>query len=824
MKNSELTLKVIDGKTRACSNIDLESTASCTKHGSFEVSTKLENGGAEDCRCTASFRNLADTQLWLEVRFKAKASFAPEKYWDGRTLRDFSRDMLAVNADPADNPQPLPDKLFPLDPEFKKKVIAEAGGNTQVLMNIMFSGPCTLNVFPVSCVYDKAICLALGANPHQLFSYYSSGIEDGILYKSVKLVIDPGMTESVEFIEFKTPAKYGYLEAVARYYELFPECYTRRQNIDQRICGVAETSQYKVEHAAHELLREDRRRFKCDWIWSMHANSEIGLAFPEADDYNPHGTFVEEPALGKSREEFLDYVRQAYEWGDQSAAMAFYVLPQVLDWRIMKEKYPDAEWVDSKNATLAAIDFSDESNHLKYAPAGAILPWGNSFQARMLSDFKNVAEKIRPSAFAFDNVEGPRMDFAQHAQNCPGRAFSDGKVYVTQGVAYGKLMEYVRELPGRKPGLKMGVTGNHPGSYHTAAFTDAAIFEAGPWTDTAYTAAMRLDMGEKPLVYWGPKEFPDFELYKGAALEKKLTEINYWLFLFALRYGILPNAAHNLKGYALMRERLPLLKKLQAAGWKPVPGAQEISGMLALQRYGRNYLAVVNETEKSVDSVITIETKYFDDTKQLHAIYGPIPDIRHEAGVITVRLTLPPRSAIVFSTKREKQPAERIKIIDPEKILDFKFIAQGLPATSIILEQTGLDEKPAHRIVAYFKYFHLMKTCGSPENYLPKGYYQVYLLYELRKAALPEIPVLSGIKPEPGMVVFKTIAENCGVKGRIEVKDGILYIATVPGYLDEAVLKLLDLLDGKYSIEVLKWFTMRRLQDSKEHELMGALR
>ena len=114
-----------------------------------------------------------------------------------------------------------------------------------------------------------------------------------------------------------------------------------------------------------------------------------------------------------------------------------------------------------------------------------------------------------------------------------------------------------------------------------------------------------------------------------------------------------------------------------------------------------------------------------------------------------------------------------------------------------------------------------MKTCGSPENYLPNGYYQVYLLYELRKEALPEIPVLSGINPEPGMVVFKN---NCRNGGLIELKNGILYLESAPEYCDETVLKLLELLDSKYDIEILKWFTMRRRQDSKEHELMGAVR
>jgi len=248
MNNVTFALKVINGKTLSISNIDLKEMESSAKFENFAVSAKLEINESETKRCTASFLNISDSQLWLEVRFYADAngSLIPEKYWDGRILRDFSSDMLAVNADPADNPQQLPDKLFPLDPEFKKKVIEEAGGNTQVLMNIMFSGPCTLNVFPINCIYNKTSCLALGINPHQLFSYYSGGIENGIPYSSVKLVIDPGITANVEFITFKTAAKYGYLEAVAEYYELFPECYTRRRNIDQRIFGVAETSFYKL--------------------------------------------------------------------------------------------------------------------------------------------------------------------------------------------------------------------------------------------------------------------------------------------------------------------------------------------------------------------------------------------------------------------------------------------------------------------------------------------------------------------------------------------------------------------------------------------------
>jgi hypothetical protein len=802
-----------NGKNVEFSDKNLNITEKITRNEkSVERQLKITNNSTE--------------QLWLEVRLCLPLDIVSTHgllFWDGHSERKIvdNEQMLGINADPVDCPQPLPDKLFPLSEEFKKQMLEAAGGNGQVVMNVMFSGPCKLNVLPLCAIYNNDTCLGIAIDPHQLYSYQSCGVANGNIYKSVKLVIDPNSTEQVEFVTFTCSGKYGFREALASYYEIFDDCYSCRPGIDPRLNGSAETSSYTIEHDCAELLLEDRRRFGCDWIWSMHAYATEGLMFTRRDDYDPYGTFVEEDVLGKSYDEFIKYVQQAYANADESTAIAYYVLPQILNEAFMRDNYPEAEWLNSKGETLPSIDFGAES-HKEHSIAVAVLPWGGAYGERCVQDIQSIAQQIKPAAIAFDNVEGPRMDFAEHAQNCPGRAFTDGKVYVTQAIAYAKLMQVVRKQQTRHD-MKLGVTGNHPGSYHTAVLTDCAIVEHGPWTDADGALALRYDMGAKPIVYWGPKEFNHSADYQSEALEAKLTELNIWLFLFSLRTGILPNPAHNIKGYPFMQQRLPLLRQLFNAGWRPVPGAIADSDQVAVQRYGDAYLAVVNETTEEQVTAVTIETQYFNsELGQPIAVYGEINKLRHEDDNMLLQLVIPPRQAVVLAFKVQPEAAGCYD----EQLLDFKFIEATEAQAQIIISnpESNAEKFAAQSIRSYFKYYSLMQRFGNELATKKPDYYQVYLLRELQERQAPELPILSNELEAclPNSIVI--VQNSSATAEKISITAHRLEI----NYTDEQDLKqtvsgLFKYLDRKYIVSGRKWFEMRRAQNTQEALLMGAL-
>ncbi|MCF6176667.1 MAG: hypothetical protein L3J71_12975 [Victivallaceae bacterium] len=788
----------------------------------IEQTTRNEKSVERQLRIT----NNSTEQLWLEVRFciplNAVSSDQNLLFWDGYSERKIveHEHILGINADPVDCPQPLPDKLFPLSEGFKQKMLEESGDNGQVVINVMFSGPCKLNVLPLCAIYDCDSCLGIAIDPHQLYSYQSCGIKAGNIYKSVKLVIDPSTTEQVTFITFTCSGKYGFRAALASYYEIFDDCYSCRPGIDPRLNGSAETSSYTIEHDCAELLLEDRRRFGADWVWSMHAYATEGLLFPRRDDHDPYGTFVEDGVLGKSYDEFIEYIQQAYDNADESTAIAYYVLPQILNEAVMREHYPEAEWLNSKGETLPLIDFGAES-HREHSIAVAVLPWGGAYGKRCAEDIQLIAEQIKPAAIAFDNVEGPRMDFAEHAQKCPGRAFTDGKVYVTQAIAYAKLMQTVRKQQTRH-GVQLGVAGNHSGSYHTAVLTDCAIVEHGPWTDVDGALALRYDMGAKPIIYWGPKEFNHSADYQGEALEAKLTELNIWLFLFSLRTGILPNPAHNIKGYPFMQQQLPLLRQLAAAGWVPVPGATSDTDQISVQRYGTSYLTIVNENTESQTATVTIEKHYFSsELSQPVAIYGKMGQLSTEGNNWLLQLDIPPRQAVVLAFKA--QPEE---CCYDRRLLDFKFI-EGTEALSQIIisnPESSAEKFAAQRIVSYFKYYSLMQRFGNELPTRKPDNYQVYLLRDIQDRPVPDIPILNN-EFEACLPNSIVIAQNSSSDAeKISITAGRLKINYSDNQdLDKNISGLLKYLDRKYIVSGRKWFEMHRAQNSQEALLMGAL-
>ncbi len=841
----ELDIEILNGKTKIYEALSKtknfsegEDHINFSRSGNgFNVDEKIKIRDKAIFR-TVEIENTGTDQLWFEVRLALKVPSSKEyRYWDGYSDRGCiaGDSILAVNANPVGNEQELPDKYFPLSEEMQKEILKKYGGNQQAFSMLRFSGPCQRYVFQMSCIFNEDECLCLGIVPDQHFSYYSGGMEKRF-YTSVKLVVDPGTKERVTFLAYKTPGKYGWREALQKYYDLYPEYYTSRKDIDQRFLGISETSGYTLNYEAAELVWEDRRRYHVDWTWSMHAYPSIGIFFPTEDDYEQDGPFMEEDTSKLSCNEFIRYVRESYRRSDTTSATAYYVLPQMLT-KIYADKHcPDALWQDSNGKTVIGKLGSSDSPEFK-REAYPILSIGNSYEQRTFDDLRKCAEEYRLCGFAFDNVEGQRMDFAPHTQNCPGRAFADGKVYVTQAMAYGALMRYVREMT-TPDGKKMAVTGNGPGSYHTSTFLDATIVETGPWSDPKGAMALRCITGSKPIVYWGPKEFADSDTYVGKALEDKLVELNDWLFIFSLRTGILPNAAHNIKGYPKMLERLPLLKKVLSKGWQAVPGATASTLKISVERFGNEYLTVVNENMEPVKGTLEIELRYFlSGTGKFILVYGNIIGQTVCKDSVKIEFEVPAREALVLRSDAAVDPPDPIEVmVDENTLLDFPFIDNDLALAEIVLEE-GYGENEhslARRISTYFRYYYLQEKYGNEKI---EYYYQTYHLMDLEKHPAPRLPVVSVSRYNPGKPgVFLHIGAKdswpqelrnlpaTGNTGCICVSEGNLHICgvTVDG-LEKAVLKFLSILDKKYVYIGQKWFAMRRRMQAREAQLMSGL-
>jgi hypothetical protein len=270
-----------------------------------------------------------------------------------------------------------------------------------------------------------------------------------------------------------------------------------------------------------------------------------------------------------------------------------------------------------------------------------------------------------------------------------------------------------------------------------------------------------------------------------------------------------------------MQQRIPLLRKIFSAGWTPVPGAISSSEIVNVQRYGDEYLAIVNETELEQSTKIIVERRYFSSDLDFPvAIYGQNGKMLIEDNNIIVKLHLPPRQAVVLAFKKQLEEVSRCD----SKLLDFEFIKADKATAQIIITNSSseVENFAAQRIKSYFRYYSLMRRFGNDLATRPE-YYQVYLLRELNKRQAPELPILTNTVEAdlPNSIIIQNTSPELE---KIVICNNQIKI----NYTDEkdlymTVSAMLKYLDEKYYIRGRKWFEMRRAQDGQESLLMGAL-
>ncbi len=642
MSTKKGRIVLIDGKrkrelTSAQRNIHLK----CKKHH-FKTHTAYQ----------IALKNISREQRWLEVRLLLPINSKKNwLYWDGYQERKVIKDkeILAENAEPVGKRSVIKE-INALFPETYRKGEGFVVGK----MFKEFSGPNTLMVFPMSCVYSKDAGLALGIEPHQYLSYYSSGIEDNNFYYTTKVVIDSHQEEKITFILYQFLPDYGWRSSLDRYYRIYPDCFNPREGLDSRLTGIGVGGDFLRFCQTGNLWNKSSRRIGASWTWSYAPFHRTGNWYPEKRNWNKKimagwmggteetekkypGRYQRKPLLSNlSLKEFRHLVKKGYRIANKSTAVMSYIIPQLCEENLARREFPDSIWERYQGKEHRSGDPGVLANGEK---ALKMYAYGNKFGNYTKRMIQKILSAFKPAGIAFDNTEGVTTHFGGGIKKSPGRSFTEKRVYVTQGIAYAKLMESVRNY--RKG--KYAVASNTPGTYLTCRFSDVAIIES--WHNPVWALNLRNMMGKKPIVWWGgPKEKKDVKDY----------------ILFCLRTGGFPNGSwlgSSIGGKALVEDpfvakAIPIIHNLARAGWQPIP-ALKGDKRLFLERFGegsQTLFSIINPTRDNIKSVVTVDNHYLDGNYLFREYSGKRIKQTISKKETKLYLNLSPKTAIVLKT------------------------------------------------------------------------------------------------------------------------------------------------------------------------------
>jgi|GEM_PF-3202853 len=540
-------------------------------------------------------------------------------------------------------------------------VLFEAGDNLKWWDGRMESEPGTdemsydriLLRLPMSAVYSDKHGTAVGMDPHQYSSMFAAGAEHtngGLLVNyRTRIVLDPGQKLTISLYAFSFIPKYGYLDAVQRLHDMYPDVFNRAPGV-RPIMRSAGGYLFSGKDARH-LQYEEARRYGQGWEWAYQVWQKYGSAYPNEHTWDMDIGYAGDidahvPRVKGTLEDFRRDMRERFHNGWPGTALAYYIMPNAGDERVMKD-YPDSLVLDAQGAPSTWFTVSQGKVAVRN-----VYPWGNRYGRQVIEDIANIAADFQPSAIAFD--EAYRMD-AQYGggiEGDQGRSWDNaGNVFCSLQVALSRLLDNVHTHKVR--GYTMGTACNKPWTYMTATRADVAMHEWVPWENLDSALSLRLLLGNKAMSWW--QELNLTGLIKWESLPpEQITEavigVYDYVTLISFKYGAIP-ANFQIRGSKSLTEMMPALTELCMEGWQAVPAAKGDEG-LWLSRYGkvvRTFIAVGNRKREPRRADLKIDTQYLGKGHFLFSDYkGDALEARSADGVESIDAgILPPHGQII---------------------------------------------------------------------------------------------------------------------------------------------------------------------------------
>jgi hypothetical protein len=497
------------------------------------------------------------------------------------------------------------------------------------------SADATRGTTMLQAAYDEKDGIALALPPDQIVTQFKQSLnvtpdKKYFLQLQIPLVLDAGQSDTFPIEIYHFTPRYGFLDALQKYFSAHPDDFTPRKNIDPRATGVGDGSIVRgalsggVDYAA-----EIGRRFHVDWDWVYAPFKRTGDIYGREQFWN-YETARPSDAWrnkGKTAADYHATRQQMYEDLDNAGIAGASYVPSFLYCEIglAKEEYPNA-----------IIYNPDGSYYKEYTtpwvtgPDNEVMmyPWGNKFAQQSMADAKQLVAENDVPAFGYDIMDGGVSYRGEGLNQSPRRAFDDKGVYADTSVAIAKMADYTRSFT--KNGRETGLVGNATGGSRPflVARSDSLMFEQPPYYHASDFIALRYAAGHKQITIWNPWRLVNLlkwqdmtpqqlrEAYHGAADYLRLT---------CFRYGSFPSPRWAYGVPKIMR-MLPQLSEVISHGWQAVPAVRGANGDLPdyiwPARYGDGlgtYITIGNAGKTPWQGQIAIDNDYLGMSNYLFA-------------------------------------------------------------------------------------------------------------------------------------------------------------------------------------------------------------
>jgi len=520
--------------------------------------------------------------------------------------------------------------------------------------------------YPLACISGKDEAIAIGA-PLDVprlcrFGYDAESRE---LYAAVDLGLAPDTENfpsraSFSLVLFRCDPEWGFRSALQRYYDLFPQCFTKRN--------------------------------KKEGIWmpftdisTVEGFEDFGFQFKEGNNNVPfdaeHGIYS------------FFYVEPWSDWVSMPKEM-----PRTPDQAIAYLKQRAAEGREQDQAVLSsAYEAADGSLAVRIENQpwcdGAVFgvnpsPGVEPGQPGGVTQFQSLMRRIEGAfqrdpqlsgvyhdsfeMYLFHNWRNYRREHFRKAQ-IPLVFDSNGRVCQYAMFTMVEFAKYVAEQMWSRG--KMTFANGTPHAFPWgAAWLDVMGTEAA-WASSWGT------FGE-----YQPESDEDFNYWRALCYQRPyLLLLNTrfdlwkpeWFELYMKRsvaYGAFPSMfSHNAsedpywqnpelynRDRPLFKKYIPIVCALGAAGWEPVTFARSSDERVYVERFGRApgpvYLTLLNDSAEPRSAVVSVDVAALgldaDRLDPVDLISGGRPAISRSAGVASFRLELAPQDAAVIELTR----------------------------------------------------------------------------------------------------------------------------------------------------------------------------
>ncbi len=432
--------------------------------------------------------------------------------------------------------------------------------------------------FPAVAYWEGDTARVAGFAPQTLNSRFERAWHPreggGLLVWDAYLALHPGQEDEQTFITADLKDCRTYPEVVEAYHLAYPRWFRPVEGADSRLYGTGGFLRSREE--TRDIQSEEGRRTLLDWEWYYAPFQRAGAVVPDETTWDPsYGYNLEETQAIYEQKDGLEgwraYNERRISAGNRTTGIYYYYLQQYAAVDLLKTRFTDSFWTDAKgNIVSPTFGWIKSGLWVQFAWPGETL-----YGKRLRADLASAWERFEISGYALDCVIGDIGYYGEALPRERGKAFDDdGKVFVVEGVAIARNLEFTHQLPPRPDGQRPASISNEPMTYHGIFYADAVMHEKPPYERADLLPLRRLMAGQKPFYWWSGSYRADstlnWEELSREEFQDALQGTLDYVILTSLRYGGVP-AVFLVTGYPQVRQWTPRIIELQRAGWRAAP-------------------------------------------------------------------------------------------------------------------------------------------------------------------------------------------------------------------------------------------------------------